>query len=92
MPLVNLSPTARIGVRVNGRKEYYMNQRLLMAAVAVISVAAHAHVVWQIGQQDGTGNEFALARTTPPAPTSTCRRSFSTENLRTPSSSTPAKC
>ena len=32
-----------------------------MAAVAAAAVSAHAHVVWQIGQKDGTGNEFALA-------------------------------
>ena len=34
---------------------------MLMVAVATVAVAAHAHVVWQIGQKDGTGNEFALA-------------------------------
>ena len=32
-----------------------------MATVAAAAVSAHAHVVWQIGQKDGTGNEFALA-------------------------------
>ena len=38
-----------------------MKYRMLMVAVATVAVAAHAHVVWQIGQKDGTGNEFALA-------------------------------
>ena len=37
-----------------------MKHRLLMVAAAV-AVSADAHVVWQIGQKDGTGNEFALA-------------------------------
>ena len=36
-------------------------QRFLMVAVAAASVSASAHVVWQIGVKDGTGNEFALA-------------------------------
>ena len=36
-------------------------QRFLMVAVAAASVSASAHVVWQIGVTDGTGNEFALA-------------------------------
>ena len=38
-----------------------MNHRLLTAAVVVFAVSANAHTVWQIGQKDGTGNEFALA-------------------------------
>ena len=32
-----------------------------MAAAVAFAVSANAHVVWQIGQKDGTGNEFALA-------------------------------
>ena len=38
-----------------------MNHRLLMAAAVAFAVSANAHVVWQIGQKDGAGNEFALA-------------------------------
>ncbi len=38
-----------------------MNHRLLMAAAVAFAVSANAHVVWQIGQKDCTGNEFALA-------------------------------
>lgn len=37
-----------------------MNQRLLMVTVAVVSAAANAHVVWQVGQKDGTGNAHAV--------------------------------